>query len=125
MTSTPLPPFPPFRPAPYPPFSLSALQPLSSYICVCLRLRVCSRVQNLLTSFAPAPPRGNRPASLGGKTVLIVGFSNSAVDTATTLAGHAKHVYIARRHDAFVVSISPKPPSPPYPWLFLDLPPSG
>ncbi|GJN71582.1 hypothetical protein PLICBS_005650 [Purpureocillium lilacinum] len=43
------------------------------------------------------------PASLGGKTVLIVGFSNSAVDTATTLAGHAKHVYIARRHDAFVL----------------------
>ncbi|UNI17377.1 Flavin-containing monooxygenase [Purpureocillium takamizusanense] len=44
-----------------------------------------------------------RPASFQGKTVLIVGFSNSAVDTATTLAGHAKHVYVARRHDAFIL----------------------
>lgn len=46
-----------------------------------------------------------RPSSLKDKTVLIVGLSNSAVDTATTLVGHAKHVYISRRHDAFVVSV--------------------
>lgn len=44
-----------------------------------------------------------RPASLKDKSVLIVGFSNSAADTATTLVGHAKHVYISRRHDSFVV----------------------
>ncbi|OAA49556.1 dimethylaniline monooxygenase 2 [Metarhizium rileyi] len=43
-----------------------------------------------------------RPSSLRGKTVLIVGMSNSAADTATTLVGHAKHVYISRRHDMFV-----------------------
>ncbi|KAK9441296.1 dimethylaniline monooxygenase 2 [Metarhizium brunneum] len=44
-----------------------------------------------------------RPSSLKDKTVLIVGLSNSAVDTATTLVGHAKHVYISRRHDAFIL----------------------
>ncbi|POR36459.1 Dimethylaniline monooxygenase [N-oxide-forming] 2 [Tolypocladium paradoxum] len=45
-----------------------------------------------------------RPASLKDKSVLIVGFSNSAADTATTLVGRAKHVYISRRHDSFVIS---------------------
>ncbi|PNY29477.1 Dimethylaniline monooxygenase [N-oxide-forming] 2 [Tolypocladium capitatum] len=45
-----------------------------------------------------------RPASLQDKSVLIVGFSNSAADTATTLVGHARHVYVSRRHDAFVIS---------------------
>ncbi|KND93105.1 Dimethylaniline monooxygenase [N-oxide-forming] 2 [Tolypocladium ophioglossoides CBS 100239] len=45
-----------------------------------------------------------RPASLKDKNVLIIGFSHSAADTATTLVGHAKHVYISRRHDSFVIS---------------------
>lgn len=34
---------------------------------------------------------------------MIVGMSNSTADVATTLTEHAKHVYVSRRHDVFIV----------------------
>lgn len=44
-----------------------------------------------------------RPSDFKGKRVMVVGFSNSAADTATQLAGIANKVYIAHRHGARVV----------------------
>jgi dimethylaniline monooxygenase (N-oxide forming) len=47
-----------------------------------------------------------RPSDYQGKRVMVVGFSNSAADTATQLAGIADKVYIAHRHGARVVGFS-------------------
>jgi dimethylaniline monooxygenase (N-oxide forming) len=44
-----------------------------------------------------------RPREYEGKRVMVVGFSNSAADTATQLAGVASKVYMAHRHGARVV----------------------
>ncbi|KAH7559856.1 dimethylaniline monooxygenase 2 [Bipolaris maydis] len=44
-----------------------------------------------------------RPSDFKGKRVMVVGFSNSAADTATQLAGIANKVYIAHRHGARVL----------------------
>lgn len=46
-----------------------------------------------------------RPSEFEGKRVLVVGFSNTAADTATSLVGIADQVYIAHRHGARVVSV--------------------
>lgn len=45
-----------------------------------------------------------QPAKFEGKRVMVVGFGNSAADTATQLAGIADKVYLAHRHGARVVS---------------------
>jgi dimethylaniline monooxygenase (N-oxide forming) len=45
-----------------------------------------------------------RPKDYEGKRVMVVGFSNSAADTATQLVGVASRVYMAHRHGARVVS---------------------
>ncbi|RMZ67375.1 dimethylaniline monooxygenase 2 [Pyrenophora seminiperda CCB06] len=39
-----------------------------------------------------------RPKDYKGKKVMVVGFSNSAADTATQLVGVAEQVYLAHRH---------------------------
>lgn len=44
-----------------------------------------------------------RPADFKEKRVLVVGFGNTAADTATQLAGVAEKVYLAHRHGAHVV----------------------
>ncbi|KAI1933667.1 hypothetical protein LOZ58_000377 [Ophidiomyces ophidiicola] len=44
-----------------------------------------------------------RPTDFDGKRVLVLGFSNSAADTATTLVGHAKAIYLSHRHGNFVM----------------------
>jgi dimethylaniline monooxygenase (N-oxide forming) len=44
-----------------------------------------------------------RPGDFAGKRVMVVGFGNTAVDTATQLAGVAGKVYLAHRHGALVV----------------------
>ncbi|KAK5111243.1 hypothetical protein LTR62_005271 [Meristemomyces frigidus] len=43
------------------------------------------------------------PARYAGKTVVVLGIGNSAVDTATTLIGHAKKIYLAHRHGAILL----------------------
>ncbi|KAF2128140.1 dimethylaniline monooxygenase 2 [Dothidotthia symphoricarpi CBS 119687] len=44
-----------------------------------------------------------RPGNFKGKRVMVVGFGNTAVDTATQLAGVAEKVYLAHRHGAHVL----------------------
>jgi dimethylaniline monooxygenase (N-oxide forming) len=44
-----------------------------------------------------------RPKDYKNKRVMVVGFSNSAADTATQLVGVADKVYMAHRHGARVV----------------------
>ncbi|KAF1831186.1 FAD/NAD(P)-binding domain-containing protein [Decorospora gaudefroyi] len=44
-----------------------------------------------------------RPKDYEGKRVLVVGFSNSAADTATQLVGTADKIYMAHRHGARVL----------------------
>lgn len=46
-----------------------------------------------------------RPKEYEKKRVMVVGFSNSAADTATQLAGVADKVYMAHRHGARIVSL--------------------
>lgn len=46
-----------------------------------------------------------RPEEYKGKKVMVVGFSNSATDTATQLVGVAEKVYLAHRHGSRVVCI--------------------
>lgn len=47
-----------------------------------------------------------RPMDYEGKKVMVVGFSNSATDTATQLVGVAEKVYMAHRHGSRIVCIS-------------------
>ena len=47
-----------------------------------------------------------RPKDYEGKRVMVVGFSNSAADTATQLVGVADKVYMAHRHGARIVGSS-------------------
>lgn len=44
------------------------------------------------------------PESFSGKRVMVVGFGNTAADTATALARVAEKVYIAHRNGARIVS---------------------
>lgn len=44
-----------------------------------------------------------RPRDYEGKRVMVVGFGNSAADTATQLVGIADKVYIAHRHGARIL----------------------
>ncbi|KAJ4366285.1 hypothetical protein N0V83_007921 [Neocucurbitaria cava] len=44
-----------------------------------------------------------QPAKFEGKRVMVVGFGNSAADTATQLAGIADKVYLAHRHGARIL----------------------
>jgi dimethylaniline monooxygenase (N-oxide forming) len=44
-----------------------------------------------------------RPGDFAGKRVMVVGFGNTAADTATQLAGVAGEVYLSHRHGAYVV----------------------
>jgi dimethylaniline monooxygenase (N-oxide forming) len=44
-----------------------------------------------------------KPEDYIGKRVMVLGFSNSAADTATQLVGVASKVYMAHRHGARVV----------------------
>lgn len=44
-----------------------------------------------------------KPQDFAGKRVMVVGFGNSAADTATQLAGIADQVYIAHRHGARIL----------------------
>lgn len=46
-----------------------------------------------------------RPRDYEGKRVMVVGFGNSAADTATQLVGIADKVYIAHRHGARIVRL--------------------
>lgn len=46
-----------------------------------------------------------RPSDFSGKSVLVVGFANTAADTATQLASHAKNVYLAHDKGNIIVSI--------------------
>lgn len=46
-----------------------------------------------------------QPKAYTGKRVMVVGFGNSAADTATQLAGVADQVYLAHRHGARVVRL--------------------
>lgn len=46
-----------------------------------------------------------RPSDFEGKRVMVVGFSNTAADTATQLVGIADKVYMAHRHGARIVCI--------------------
>lgn len=45
-----------------------------------------------------------KPARFAGERVMVVGFQNTAADTATQLADIAEKVYIAHRHGARIVS---------------------
>lgn len=45
-----------------------------------------------------------KPEQLAGKRVMVVGFGNTAADTATALANVAEKVYIAHRNGARIVS---------------------
>lgn len=47
-----------------------------------------------------------RPGEFKGKRVMVVGFSNTAADTATSLVGIADKIYMAHRHGARVVSMT-------------------
>lgn len=47
-----------------------------------------------------------RPEDFSGKRVMVVGFGNTAADTATALAKVAEKVYVAHRNGARVVSQS-------------------
>ncbi|KAI8246593.1 Monooxygenase aurF [Colletotrichum sp. SAR 10_96] len=44
-----------------------------------------------------------RPEEFKGKRVLVVGFGNSGADTAVSLIGHAKKIYISHREGAYVI----------------------
>ncbi|KAI8168020.1 Monooxygenase [Colletotrichum sp. SAR 10_70] len=44
-----------------------------------------------------------RPEEFKGKRVLVVGFGNSGADTAVSLIGHAKNIYISHREGAYVI----------------------
>ncbi|KAH7390983.1 dimethylaniline monooxygenase 2 [Phaeosphaeria sp. MPI-PUGE-AT-0046c] len=44
-----------------------------------------------------------RPADFSDKRVMVVGFGNSAADTATQLVGVASKIYLAHRHGAHVL----------------------
>ncbi|KAF2033070.1 dimethylaniline monooxygenase 2 [Setomelanomma holmii] len=44
-----------------------------------------------------------RPTDFVGKRVMVVGFGNSAADTATQLVGTAEKIYLAHRHGARVL----------------------
>lgn len=46
-----------------------------------------------------------KPWEFAGKRVMVVGFGNTAADTATALANVAKTVYIAHRNGARIVSL--------------------
>jgi dimethylaniline monooxygenase (N-oxide forming) len=50
-----------------------------------------------------------RPADYEDKRVMVVGFSNSAADTATQLVGVADKVYMAHRHGARIVCSTVRP----------------
>ena len=45
-----------------------------------------------------------KPEEFAGKRVMVVGFGNTAADTATVLANVAEKVYIAHRNGARIVS---------------------
>lgn len=44
-----------------------------------------------------------RPEDFSGKRVMVVGFGNSAADTATQLVGLASKIYLAHRHGAHIL----------------------
>ncbi|KAF4912184.1 Monooxygenase aurF [Colletotrichum viniferum] len=44
-----------------------------------------------------------RPEEFKGKRVLVVGFGNSGADTAVSLIGPAKNIYISHREGAYVI----------------------
>jgi dimethylaniline monooxygenase (N-oxide forming) len=44
-----------------------------------------------------------RPQDFAGKRVIVVGFGNSAADTATSLVGHASKTYLSHRHGARIL----------------------
>lgn len=46
-----------------------------------------------------------RPEQFAGKRVMVVGFGNTAADTATQIADIAEKVYIAHRNGARIVSL--------------------
>jgi len=43
------------------------------------------------------------PASFDGKRVMVVGMSNSAADTATSMVGIAKEIFLSHRHGSVVL----------------------
>ncbi|KAK2770642.1 dimethylaniline monooxygenase 2 [Colletotrichum kahawae] len=43
------------------------------------------------------------PENFKGKRVLVVGFGNSGADTAVSLIGHAKKIYLSHREGAYVI----------------------
>ena len=47
-----------------------------------------------------------KPEDFAGKRVMVVGFGNTAADTATALANVAEKIYIAHRNGARIVSVS-------------------
>jgi dimethylaniline monooxygenase (N-oxide forming) len=44
-----------------------------------------------------------RPSNFKDKSVLVVGFANTAADTASELVGHAKQIYLSHQHGCIVV----------------------
>ena len=66
-----------------------------------------------------SPALISRPEDFQGLKVVVVGFGNTAGDTATFLVGHAAKVYLAHRHGSHLVNSSHSI-SPPL-WLTRQL----
>ncbi|KAJ3958699.1 hypothetical protein N0V92_004689 [Colletotrichum tropicale] len=47
-----------------------------------------------------------RPEEFKGKRVLVIGFGNSGADTAASLIGHAKKIYISHREGAYIPRVN-------------------